>query len=263
MKNIKAFLFLSVFICIGNLAYSQLGIGNTSPQKSLHISGTSSSEAIENTSAFLVKPTIRVEGLNLVNNNHNPSNLRPLSVSDKGDFVVSHALVKPLLMIDPINTTNTETDYIPSAVTINQTATSTTTNSLIRSFTFVLTSPSMVKMGVSTSFRFRRASDGGVITDGSNRIWGTRLRFSAAPSGVPTGANAYFGEYIHPYVNTVNIASATGLFYANSEESIFLPAGNYTVDVNLFASTNSSQPPLRIIYGEGIDTVSIVAFPVQ
>jgi len=241
---------------------SQVGIATSAPQKALHISGSTSSTAIPGTSVNIVRPTMRVDGLNNTNQS-TTDQLRPVSVSDKGDLVLSGALVKPLVVIDPINTANTEKDYILPAVTINQTSGSTTTNSVIRSFNFTLTSPSLVKFSTVTSFQFLRASDGGVVTDGSNRAWGTRYRFSAAPAGISTAANAYFGESIRSYNNAVNTTDATGTFYTASDDTLSLPAGTYTLDVNLFAATNTTQTPLRIICGGGTDTISIVAFPIQ
>jgi hypothetical protein len=250
-------------ILISNISvFSQVGITTTTPQKALHVSGSTSSTAITGTSVNIVRPTIRVDGLNNTNQS-TTDQLRPVSVSDKGDLVLSGALVKPLLIIDPINTSNTEKDYILPAVTINQTSGSTTTNAVIRSFNFTLNSPSLVKFSTVTSFQFLRASDGGVVTDGSNRAWGTRFRFSAAPAGISTAANAYFGESIRGYNNAVNTTDATGTFYTASDDTLSLPAGTYTLDVNLFAATNTTQTPLRIIYGGGTDTISIVAYPVQ
>ncbi|MDV7696477.1 hypothetical protein N6B72_06040 [Chryseobacterium soli] len=257
----KKVLIFGIFI-FNISVFSQVGVSTTTPQKALHISGTTSSTTITGTSVNIVRPTIRVDGLNNTNQS-TTDKLRPVSVSDKGDLVLSNALVKPLVIIDPINTSNTEKDYILPAVTINQTSGSTTTNAVIRSFNFTLTSPSLVKFSTVTSFQFLRASDGGVVTDGSNRAWGTRFRFSAAPAGISTAANAYFGESIRAYNNAVNTTDATGTFYTASDDTLSLPAGTYTLDVNLFAATNATQTPLRIICGSGTDTISIVAFPVQ
>jgi hypothetical protein len=241
---------------------AQVGISTNTPQKALHVSGSVTSVPVSGTSVSVVNPTLRIDGLNK-DNQGTTENLRPVSVSDNGDVVLSPALVKPLVMIDPINTTNTEKDYIPTAVTINQTSAATTTNAVIRSFSFKLTSPSLVKFSAVTSFQFQKASDGTPVTDGSNRTWGTRFRFSSAPSGISTAATSYFGESVRGYSNSTSNTTATGPFYTSSDDTLYLPAGDYTLDVNLYAATNTSQTPLRIIYGGGGDTISIVAYPVQ
>lgn len=257
----KIFIISSLIFGINN-TIAQVGISTNLPQKALHVSGTVSSVPIAGTSVNVVSPTIRVEGLNNTNQSIG-ERLRPVSVTDKGDLVLAHSPVKPLIIIDPINNSNAEKDYIPTAVTINQTAGSTTTNAVIRSFSFTLTSPSLVKFSAVTSFQFRRASDGGVMTDGSNRVWGTKFRFSSAPAGISTAPNAYFGESVRSYSNSINNTRAVGTFYTSSDETLFLPEGNYMLDVNLFAGKNTSQTPLRIICGGGNDTISIVAYPIQ
>ncbi|WP_292009820.1 hypothetical protein [Chryseobacterium sp.] len=258
MKN----LLLSTLVLGANSLCAQVGISTTSPQKALHVSGTTSSANISGTSIDVVNPTIRIDGLNNANQSIQDK-LRPVSVTDQGDVVLSHLPAKSLLFIDPINSSNPEQDYIPSAVTINQTSPATSTNLTIRSFNFSLTSPSIVKFNTVTSFQFLKASDGTPITDGSNRTWGTRFRFSQAPSGISTAQNSFFGESIRAYSNIVDTTAASGLFYTVSDDTLYLPKGNYTLDINLFAGTESTQTPLRLVYGGGTDTVSIIAYPVQ
>lgn len=260
MKNI---IILSCFIfCFGNNSVAQVGISTVNPQKALHIAGSASSVDIPGSSVKIVEPTIRIDGLSNLNQPVKEK-LRPVSTTENGDLVLSHSLVKPILMIDPINSLNTEKDYIPTPIIINQSNSVTVTNRVIRSFSFTITSPSLVKFSCVTSFQFQKASDGSAITDGSNRTWGTRFRFSEAPVGIPISVNAYFGESVHGYNNTINTASGTGVFYSLSDDTLFLPKGDYTLDVTLFAETNRQQIPLRIIYGLGSDTMSIVSYAIQ
>ncbi|MBW7676904.1 hypothetical protein [Chryseobacterium chendengshani] len=257
-------LFLSlIMINVYINTFAQVGIGTQtiSPQKALHISGNSTVNAISGTIAQLVTPTIRIDGLNNVNQGISDK-LRPVSATDNGDIVLSHAVVIPLIMIDPITLANSEKDYITVPITINQPS-ATSTDTVLRSFSFVLTSPSIVKFGATTSFQFYKASDGSVITDGANRLWGTRFRFSIAPTGVSTAADAFFGESLKAYENSVNSSSATGLLYANSEDMLSLPAGNYTMQIISSIETQSTQIPIRIINGSGNDNVSVVAYPIQ
>ncbi|MDH6251429.1 hypothetical protein M2347_001156 [Chryseobacterium sp. H1D6B] len=257
----KAFI-LNLFILGFSSVTAQVGISTSAPQKALHVAGAVSSAPIDGIPVNIVRPTIRIDGLS--NSSQSTTDkLRPVSATDKGDLVLSHLSFVPLVIIDPINTANSEDDYIPNPIVINQSAGNTITNTVIRSFTFTLNSASLVKFSTTTSFRFQKASDGNVITDGSNRTWGTKYRFSSAPAGIPTTSNAYFGETIHGYSNAVNNAGATGTFYASSDETLLLPKGSYILDVNLFAGTESSQPPMRITCGGGIDTISIVAYPIQ
>lgn len=250
------------FILLGSKVLAQVGIGDTNPQKGLHVSGTSSSSLISGTSINLVKPTIRIDGLN--NSNQSSSDkIRPVSVTDQGDLVLAPALVKPLIMIDSFNPANSETDYLASSITTNQTTTTLTTNIVLRSFSFVLESPSIVRIGAVTSFQFYRADNGNPITDQSNRQWGTKFRFSAAPAGISTASTSYFGESLKGYYNRVSNASATAILYSNSEDVQVLPAGNYTLEVIATAVTAAGQTPLRMVNGAGDDTFSVIAYPIQ
>lgn len=251
-----------ILIIIGSKLLGQVGIGTNDPQKGLHISGNSSSTLVPGTSISLVKPTIRVDGLN--NSNQSSSDkIRPVSVTDQGDLVLAPALVKPLIMIDSFNPTNSETDYLASPIITNQTTTTLTTNLVLRSFSFVLESPSLVRIGAVTSFQFYRADNGNPVTDESNRQWGTRFRFSAAPAGISTASTAYFGESLKGYYNRVSNASATVILYSNSEDVQVLPAGNYTLEIIATAITATGQTPLRIVNGSGDDTFSVIAYPIQ
>ncbi|MBB6371095.1 hypothetical protein [Chryseobacterium shigense] len=259
MKNI---IILSCFILSTTHVIAQIGISTQLPQKALHISGTVSTKPVSGTSVNIVSPTVRINGLNNTNQSKT-EHLHSVSVTDNGDLVLSQTIT-PIVMIDPINTSNIEKDYIPSAGVINQTAATTTTNAVIRSFDFTLTSPSIVKFNTSTSFKFGKASDGTPITDGSNRTWGTKFSFSKVPSGSPISLNTYFGESVKSYNNVVNSTEVTnGILYTISDDTLYLIPGDYTLAVTLSAATNSAQTPLRITYGGGSDTISIIAYPAQ
>lgn len=256
----KKLFYFAVFLA--NIVSAQIGIGNTSPQKALHISGAKSTTPIAGTSVEIVKPTVRIDGLN--NSNQSiAAKLRPVSVSDKGDLVLAPNLVKNLIMIDSFNPANSETDYLPSPITTNQTSTALTTNLSLRNFDFVLNTPSLVRIGAVTSFRFYRADNGNPISDDSNRLWGTRFRFVSAPSGISTASTAYFGESLKGYYSRLSNASATQIHYANSEDVLFLPAGSYTIEIIATAITATGQVPLRIVNGNGDDTFSVTAYSVQ
>lgn len=256
MKIIVSFINTS-YLLVCNMFFSQVGIGTNNPQKALHISGTTTTTNVSGTSINIVAPTIRIDGLN--NTNQGISrNLTPVSVSDKGDLVLSTNLATPLVMINPVNTSNSSTNFLSSPVTITMSATS--VNTLLKSFSFTLTFPSLVKFNASTSYRLYTTT-GSVITDGASRLYGTQFKFITAPSGIST--TSAFGNKIRSYANSVNNANATGIFYVISKEDLYLPAGNYTVGLYSVLSSNSSSSYFRAVCGNGSNTISIVAYPIQ
>lgn len=251
MKKIKLICLFTLGFSKGVLA--QVGIEIASPQKALHISGASTSSVITGTSVNIVTPTIRVNGLSNANQNIVNTKLKPVMVTDKGDLVVSESVATALVMIDPINTSNATTDFLTSPIT---TDTSVSTETFLKSFTFTLNEPSLVNFNANTSIQLYTGT-GAVITDGKSKLYGTKFKLSTAPSGVST---ADFGQVMYPYSNTVNITSATGILYVISTEMRYLPAGNYAVDIYSTINTNVST---KIVAGNGSDTLSIIAYPVN
>ena len=260
MKNI---LFFAGALLLSSQFNAQVGIGlnNAAAQKALHVSGTSTSTTIPGTGVNTVTPTVRIDGLNNTNQTVN-ERLRPLSATSNGDLVLASVPVIPLVMIDPISPGNAETDYLTGPVTSIQSVVG-FNNYPLRSFTFTLAHPSIVKFGAVTSFEFTAAVTLVPIIDNSNRIWGTKFRFTSAPAGIPTGGNAYFGEALQGYSNAVNTNSVIGPYYSNSEDSLYLPAGSYTVEVSAYIDTQLAATPIRMVNGNGIDTFSVVAYPAQ
>jgi hypothetical protein len=148
MKKLK-FIYLFALASSQSI-FAQVGIGTSFPQKALQISGTSTSTLITGTSVSLVTPTIRVDGLSNSSQGISNTKLKPVLVTDNGDLVVSKSLANVLLMIDPINTSNTTTDFLTSAVTTNA---SILTDTILKSFTFNITEPSLVNFNANTSIQ--------------------------------------------------------------------------------------------------------------
>ncbi|WP_294304703.1 hypothetical protein [uncultured Chryseobacterium sp.] len=260
----KKIFFISFFSI--QYAFAQVGIGTKNPNKALQISdisGATTATSVPGTSTIqIITPTVRIEGLNNANQSVTDK-IRPVSVTDKGDVVLAPALVVPLIMIDDFNISNTEKDYLTAVVTTDQTSTNLTTNTVLRSFNFTLSSPSLVRLGAVTSFQFYQANSTSRIADDSNRQWGTKFRFSAAPAGIPTSATSYFGKSLKGYYSKTPNTTDQGIYYSNSEDVLYLPAGSYTIEIIAAAATASGQAPMRIINGAGNDTFSVVAYPVQ
>ncbi|WP_131725346.1 hypothetical protein [Chryseobacterium sp. Leaf180] len=260
----KIYFFAGAFLLSSQIdAQVGIGLNNAAAQKALHVSGASTSTNIPGTGVNVVTPTVRIEGLNNTNQSIT-ERLRPVSATSTGDLVLASLPVIPLVMIDAISPGNAETDYIANAAPVISIQTIVGSNNYpLRSFSFVLAHPSIVKFGAVTSFEFTTPVTLLPIVDNSSRIWGTKFRFTTAPAGISTAANAYFGESLQGYTNVVNNASTVGPYYSNSEDSLYLPAGSYTVEVSAYIDTQTSATPIRVANGLGSDTMSIVAYPAQ
>lgn len=253
--RIKLFFLLFNLVYIVNI-YGQTGINtvSTTPQQALHVNGTSVSSQIGTSGVYLVKPTIRIEGLNNTNNavaSGSTSLVQHVSATQDGDFILSNDYVAPLV------TTNLGTDEITTAVTINVT-TSGLIIGVLKTYSFTLNQPSAVHFLASVSVSVYDSS-GAVLTDNINRAYRSYFNFTAAPTGVTT--NSPFGHNGYSYTNN-NLTGAVGNMYLQPESYLILPKGNYTVDLvgGAAGSGTSTINVLRAIFGQaGSDMVSIIA----
>lgn len=256
--RIKLFFLLFNLVYIVNI-YGQTGINtvSTTPQQALHVNGTSVSSQIGTSGVYLVKPTIRIEGLNNTNNavaSGSTSLVQHVSATQDGDFILSNDYVAPLV------TTKLGTDEITTAVTINATVANTLTTGVLKTYSFTLSQPSVVHFLASVSVSVYDGS-GATITDNMDRLYRSYFNFTAAPTGVTISSP--FGHNGYSYTNN-STTGATGNMYLQPESYLVLPKGSYTVQligaVVTGAFVGGSVAPLRGIFGQaGSDMVSIIA----
>ena len=236
--------------------YGQTGINtvSTSPQQALHVNGTSVSSQIGTSGVYLVKPTIRIEGLNNTNNtvaSGSTSLVQHVSATQDGDFILSNDYVAPLVA------TNLGTDEITTAVTINVTTTGLVTG-VLKTYSFTLNQPSAVHFLATVSVSVYDSS-GAVLTDNINRVYRSWFNFTAAPAGVTISTP--FGHNGYSYTNNSSTGS-TGNMYLQPEAYLVLPKGNYTFQLIGVAVGSASGDiyPCRAIFGQGAaDKVSVIA----
>jgi len=260
MKRIYIFLLFAI-ICTINL-YGQTnltGINTTAPQQQLHVAGTTSSTQIGSTGVFLVKPTIRIDGLNNTNNStlytSSPSQIQSVSVTQNGDLILSADY--PI----PVVATSLGTDEITSLVTLNAPGTNGGNNPSIegalKTYTFTLTRTSMVHFLASVSVSVYNTA-GATLIDGTDRAYHAVFKFTAAPAGVAINVN--FGQDGSSYVNSTNLGGVSGNMYVQPESYMVLPPGNYTLQ--LTGRIFGNDYAFRAIFGQGsADMVSIIATP--
>lgn len=200
------------------------GIGTANPQQALHIAGpTSAPVAVGNTGVLLVKPTVRIDGLNSTNNTaHNASDgansLKRVYASQNGDLVLVNAAQESLSnqqFGDGTISNSSITSLLGAGIE----------SPALKTQSFTLTEPSVVNITASLNVQLSA-----ILTDGTAKLYGAYFRFSAVPaaSGISTTAN--FGRNEKSYTNT-QATGTTGDFMITPRADLVLPAGTYTVNL--------------------------------
>jgi|GEM_PF-659904 len=261
----KAYIFLlHILICVGG-AYGQTGINTEAPQQQLHIAGTTSNTPIGSSGISVVKPTIRIDGLNNTNNSAlytaSPSLLQAVSATQSGDLLLTSEYAIPLAV------TALGTDEITAPLTLTTPPvtnppgnnTSITIDGVLKTYTFTLKQKSMVHFLASVSVSAYRTGTTTLIVDGVPRAYHVHFRFSNTPAGSGINTGSQFGTDGNSYSNGTS-GGSTGDMYAVPESYLILPAGTYTVQ--LVARLFGNDYDFTGVIGSGTaDMVSIIATP--
>jgi hypothetical protein len=261
----KRIIIIITFVLFGVELYAQTGINITAPQQGLHVAGTTSSTTIGTASNIIniVKPTIRIEGLNGTNNSvftvsaNNPSSLvQAISVTQDGDLILAPNAVIPLVSNLP------GTDGITTPVTLTVAVPADTIGVMTKTLkTYVLTlnQSSMVHFLASVSVSILDAA-GGKLVDTKNKICFSGYRFTAVPAGSGIALNTTFGSESANYINNAT-SGVSGTMYLQPEAYYVLPKGSYTV-ILVGQVFGSGQLSYSGVFGQATDDmVSIVVTP--
>jgi len=265
-------IFLISFVFSSFFALAQVGVGTNTPQEELHVAGASS--------------TIRIEGLNAVNNPLNMGlneNTR-VYVNANGDLVLNNAPANIEVLFNPANyladplTTGTSGNVIAQTGTGSGYSYAGQPRQLGPGLsTFTLTRPAIVEINYSITYDLDKSGDpiddshartaqfymylrngGPAGTIVANDYDGVPLNFAGN-----TGALGYSGNF---YTNGSS-TGASGLegfdrkFYATGHDYVKLGPGTYCpmfAGILFVASTNGmGQVSMQI--GRGDDEVVIIA----
>ncbi|ETZ22434.1 hypothetical protein N824_01940 [Pedobacter sp. V48] len=266
-----------IFLTLSVAGYAQnvkTGIGSRDPQQNLHVSGaTGTPTNVGTTGIKLVKPTVRIDGLNSANNVASPAgtdSLKRIYANQNGDLVlVDRKLEQPVFAQQFGDVIPTQTKTLIGFGTVGEEP--------LKTLTFKLMQPSVVYFSASFAAVVSTAS---IIapTDRRAKLFGAYFRFSSAPTNVSTTAN--FGTNKKTYTNgttgiaglplgspSTGIPGVKGTFILNPRARLVLPAGDYTLVLygEVTSNTNILSVLPSVEFGGGTEGENFIvsATPIQ
>lgn len=197
------------FLCLllnSTTVFSQVGIGTTNPEASLHVAGQQS--------------TVRIDALNVVNSPENDGlRLAPSYVQKNGELSLSSGSdFSTIFIVDASYAFNDK------VVAVNDYSLATITH--IYSYQITIPSESFVEVKYSLSFDVFADYDLGSETGA--RIFDGQARQIKTYFAIDGGAEMY-GLISQNYYN-ISSGGGSGTFYNNGFSYLSLPPGTYTID---------------------------------
>lgn len=212
-----------LFMLISFSVFSQVGINTTSPQQMLHVAGANE--------------TIRIDGLNSVNNVSNNGFSTPVSVNTNGDFILSPTTKFTL----------DESDFIITPTFISSSTGAIASNNALGTTTINLSKPSLVCLNYNITLSNISTSLGGNITDGSPRIFFAYISVNGNNYAIRSAS----------YSNSATTGTIpSGFFYLGGTHYMNLSAGTHTI--NLGGGVFGGSRSVRAEFGVGNDSLQVL-----
>lgn len=239
MKNIYQPIIFCVFIYTCSSAQvSGVGINEITPQQTLHLG--------------LPNGTIRVEGLDEINNEYNlgPTYTYPLFVDYQGDMTLYNETLYNNNGNDALNDVN----IIDANAIIQNGDEDGVSSILIHSFTVTVNRPSLLLIKYNLSFEVFRNVEEQQLNDKKARRINTYFKLNGATRKYCHVSKCYTGGNVE--------FNVTGMFYNMSSSYMIIPtAGTHTIEVfgeissGLDAGTPNTGLDTCVKFGRGDDTL--------
>ena len=223
MKNTIHFYLL---LLIPLMCVSQVGIGITTPQEALHVAGANS--------------TIRIDGLNAVNENKNlgGTGLYNLLVDKDGSLALGNQSGEI-----------SSAPQLSSPVIVQTTATSDLNSGELYKKTFTLTQRALVVITYYVALDFSSYDGATKIDDGRAKV---AHNYFYLGDGVTANTTKSYGMTSIVYSN-VNCDTATGYIYNSRSTTIALDAGTYSIHLfgAVYGGGITTDAAFRVSFGNG------------
>lgn len=210
-------------------ANNRIGINNSNPQTTLHVSNNN---------------TVRIDELNFSNNVHyTSSDPMPVYVNPDGDLILRPSLVQNFMALDLV-------DFIPTTgasggIIVGRDNGEAVTTNIGALQTITLTQESVVHVNYQFSVRVSSNTPQGqpypndfrVITDGAPRHYSAWVEVNGSSNRI-----AFDSDYYTNLPGSAGGAFAGGFYYLAGKGTVVLPAGTHTfrIRAHTYAGTGKS-----------------------
>ncbi len=225
-KKSVILIFFSIVTCF--IIQAQVGIGTTNPQQELHIVGDGTE-------------TIRVDGLGITNsaNNYGVNTSLPVHVDANGNMLIPNSPAMAEFAFNGQDIISGDI-YVPTGPQGQASG----VVQLYQTPSFTLTQPALVMVTYSMSAVVWNRAGTIAVDDGKPKVVNT---FFYIGNGSTPDTSISYGR---SSLNHSNFAPTSGnwitngYFYSTAVDSIYLPAGTYSVHLNAFITATTGVTPL-------------------
>ena len=194
--------YLLLIICFSTSVYAQVGVGTSTPQEDLHISGTDSE--------------IRIEGLNMTNENYNlgGSDLFNVMVDDTGTF-----------RLNPQSGLVSSDSNVSSPISIQSTSLSGLNSGALYQKDFTLEKRALVVISYYIAVDFMSYDGLSNVNDGRVKV---ARNYFYLGDGITEDTSTSYGVSSCTYSN-YTCDTATGTVYNSQSVLVTLEAGDHSI----------------------------------
>lgn len=243
------------------MTYSQIGINTSEPQQALHVSGIptpySTAENVGTSSVKIIEPTIRIDGLNAVNNpahSQNVNTLKRIYTSKDGDLMLRKGNSN-FEILNEKGTIPTANTGIPNGGPNHDIPTI-----VLKTVNFTIDKESIVNIAVAVEGKMENYTSSQFTLGGDMEYhFGINLVFTQAPESMEDILEKQFAETTFKIFTTQAVIQRTETIL-NTNKNLLLQPGTYQLAIQGFYSGRNFKKTVFGVNNEH-EYIKIVAIP--